>query len=126
MQKWRPVKRNLLLTAVLSISAIALTACSGSVYGYESDITSVNETSWHLWRGAWLAAGVVGIFTAILILWPVFRHRRKEGDPEYPKQTQYNIPVEIAYTVIPFIIVRCSSTSRRAMNQQSRQKNQAR
>ena len=100
MQKWRPVKRNLLLTAVLSISAIALTACSGSVYGYESDITSVNETSWHLWRGAWLAAGVVGIFTAILILWPVFRHRRKEGDPEYPKQTQYNIPVEIAYTVI--------------------------
>ena len=105
MQKWRPVKRNLLLTAVLSISAIAMTACNGSVYGYESDISSVNETSWHLWRGAWLAAGVVGIFTAILILWPVFRHRRKDGDPEYPKQTQYNIPVEIAYTVIPFIIV---------------------
>ena len=105
MQKWRPVKRNLLLSGVLSITAIALSACSGSVYGYESDITSVNQTSWHLWRGAWLAAGVVGIFTAILILWPVFRHRRKEGDPEYPKQTQYNIPVEVAYTVIPFIIV---------------------
>lgn len=104
MQKWRPIKRGLLLGAVLSITTIALTAC-GSVYGYESDISSVNETSWHLWRGAWLAAGVVGIFTAVLILWPVFRHRRKDGDPQYPKQTQYNIPVEVAYTVIPFIIV---------------------
>mgnify|MGYP003339820129 FL=1 len=104
MQKWRPIKRGLLLGAVLSITTIALTAC-GSVYGYESDISSVNETSWHLWRGAWLAAGVVGILTAVLILWPVFRHRRKDGDPQYPKQTQYNIPVEVAYTVIPFIIV---------------------
>ena len=104
MQKWRPIKRGLFLGAVLSITTIALTAC-GSVYGYESDISSVNETSWHLWRGAWLAAGVVGIFTAVLILWPVFRHRRKDGDPQYPKQTQYNIPVEVAYTVIPFIIV---------------------
>ena len=104
MQKWRPIKRGFLLGAVLSITTIALTAC-GSVYGYESDISSVNETSWHLWRGAWLAAGVVGIFTAVLILWPVFRHRRKDGDPQYPKQTQYNIPVEVAYTVIPFIIV---------------------
>lgn len=92
--------------ALISISALALTGCkNGSVYGFEPDITSVNETSWHLWRGAWLAAAVVGIFTAILILWPLFRHRRKEGDPQYPKQTQYNVPVEVAYTVIPFIIV---------------------
>lgn len=87
-------------------AALTLTGCgNGSVYGYEPDISSVNEVSWHLWRGFWLAAAVVGIFTAILILWPVFRHRRKEGDPEYPKQTQYNIPVEVAYTIIPFIIV---------------------
>ena len=87
-------------------AALTLTGCgNGSVYGYEPDISSVNEVSWHLWRGAWLAAAVVGIFTAVLILWPVLRHRRKEGDPQYPKQTQYNIPIEIVYTVIPFIIV---------------------
>ena len=89
-----------------AFAALTLSGCgNGSVYGYEPDISSVNEVSWHLWRGFWLAAAVVGIFTAILILWPVFRHRRKEGDPEYPKQTQYNIPVEVAYTIIPFIIV---------------------
>ena len=101
----KAVKRSL-LGAFLALSALALTGCeNGSVYGYEKDLSSVNEVSWHLWRGAWLAAAVVGIFTAVLILWPVLRHRRKEGDPQYPKQTQYNVPVEVAYTIIPFIIV---------------------
>ncbi len=71
--------------------------------GFEKNLSSVNDTSLSLWQGAWIAAGVVGVFTAILILWPVFRHRRK-GD-EVPKQTQYNIPTEVAYTLIPFIIV---------------------
>ena len=98
--------RKASLVARLALGSLLLTGCkNGSVYGYESDLSSVNEVSWHLWRGAWLAAAVVGIFTAALILWPVLRHRRKEGDPQYPKQTQYNIPVEVAYTIIPFIIV---------------------
>ena len=38
-----------------------------------------------------------------MILWPAFRHRRKGN--EFPRQTQYNVPTEIAYTLIPFIIV---------------------
>ena len=98
--------RKASLAALAALGSLLLTGCkNGSVYGYESDLSSVNEVSWHLWRGAWLAAAVVGIFTAALILWPVLRHRRKEGDPQYPKQTQYNIPVEVAYTIIPFIIV---------------------
>jgi cytochrome c oxidase subunit 2 len=98
--------KKALLASMLALGALVLTGCkNGSVYGYESDLSSVNEVSWHLWRGAWLAAGVVGIFTAILIVWPVIRHRRKEGDPQYPKQTQYNVPVEVIYTVVPFIII---------------------
>lgn len=98
--------KKALLASMLALGALVLTGCkNGSVYGYESDLSSVNEVSWHLWRGAWLAAGVVGIFTALLIVWPVIRHRRKEGDPQYPKQTQYNVPVEVIYTVVPFIII---------------------
>lgn len=101
---FRPKKA--LLASMLALGALVLTSCkNGSVYGYESDLSSVNEVSWHLWRGAWLTAGVVGIFTAILILWPIIRHRRKDGDPQYPKQTQYNVPVEVIYTVVPFIII---------------------
>jgi cytochrome c oxidase subunit 2 len=59
-----------------------------------------------LWQGAWITAGVVGVFTLILILWPVVFHRRKKGDTtSYGKQTRYNLPAEVAYTVIPFLIV---------------------
>ena len=98
--------RNALLAGILALGALVLTGCKdGSVYGYESDLSSVNEVSWHLWRGAWLTAAVVGILTAALILWPIIRHRRKDGDPQYPKQTQYNIPVEVVYTVVPFVII---------------------
>lgn len=71
--------------------------------GFEKGLSSVNDTSLPLWQWAWITAAIVGIFTAILIMWPVFFHRKKNAD--FPKQTQYNIPVEVAYTLIPFIIV---------------------
>ncbi|MDA2963359.1 MAG: cytochrome c oxidase subunit II [Actinomycetota bacterium] len=83
-----------------------LTGCSKvSELGFPQGVSSVNEESLPLWQGAWIAAGVVGVITLILILWPAIFHRPKVGAPEFPKQTQYNIPIEIIYTVIPFIIV---------------------
>jgi cytochrome c oxidase subunit 2 len=106
---FKPTKKSLvrtLLTAVSLGSISFLTSCSTediSGMGFPKGVSSVNDTTIPLWQGAWIAAGVVGVFTAILIMWPVFRHRRK-GD-EVPKQTQYNVPVEVAYTIIPFIIV---------------------
>ncbi len=72
--------------------------------GFRGNVSSVNESSFTLWQGAWLAAAIVGAITLILILWPPLFHRKKEGQP-FPRQTQYNVPAEIAYTVIPFIIV---------------------
>ena len=90
----------------LIILAALLSGCSSSELtgvGFEGDVTSVNRHAFGLWQGAWLAAAIVGAFTLILILWPAVFHRKKSED--FPKQTQYNIPVEIAYTVIPFIIV---------------------
>jgi cytochrome c oxidase subunit 2 len=83
-----------------------LTGCSKvSGLGFEEGISSVNDISLSLWQGAWIAAGVVGVFTFILIIWPAIFHRAKAGKGEFPKQTQYNISVEILYTLIPFIIV---------------------
>jgi cytochrome c oxidase subunit 2 len=38
-------------------------------------------------------------------VWPAIFHRAPKNGPEFPKQTQYNVPIEIAYTIIPFIIV---------------------
>jgi len=76
--------------------AFLLTGCSKvSGLGFEEGLSSVNDQSLSLWQGAWIAAGVVGVFTLILILWPAFFHRLKKDSPEFPKQTQYNIPVEV-------------------------------
>ena len=77
---------------LLLIPALLLTGCSQSMdWGFPEGVSSVNDASLSLWQGAWIAAGVVGVFTL--------------DGPEFPKQTQYNVPVEIAYTLIPFIIV---------------------
>ena len=98
----RPFLRALLLAPV----ALLLTGCAEvSGLGFEEGVTSVNDISLSLWQGAWIAGGVVGVFTLILILWPAVFHRAKAGKGEFPKQTQYNVPVEVAYTIIPFVIV---------------------
>jgi cytochrome c oxidase subunit II len=98
------------VAALLIPISLALSGCSFdskniSGMGFPKDLTSVNEISISLWQGAWIAAGVVGLITLVLILWPAVFHRAKVGQSEFPKQTQYNIPVEILYTIIPFIIV---------------------
>ena len=96
----------MLRALLLAPLAVVLTGCAQvSGLGFEEGITSVNDISLSLWQGSWIAAGVVGVFTLILILWPAVFHRAKASKGEFPKQTQYNVPVEVAYTVIPFIIV---------------------
>jgi cytochrome c oxidase subunit 2 len=92
--------------AILLPAAFVLTGCAtDGDSGFSGDASSINEISHSLWTYSWLAAAVVGVFTAILIIWPAIFHRAPKNGPEFPKQTQYNVPVEIAYTVIPFIIV---------------------
>ena len=98
--------RRVSVLALVATSTF-LTGCSNAEFtglGHSGNVTSVNESSFGLWQGAWLAAAIVGAFTLILILWPAIFHRKKE-DASFPRQFQYNIPAEIAYTVIPFIIV---------------------
>ncbi len=98
----RPMLRALLLAPL----ALVLTGCAQvSGLGFEEGLSSVNDISLSLWQGSWIAAAVVGIFTLVLILWPAVFHRAKASKGEFPKQTQYNVPVEVAYTIIPFIIV---------------------
>jgi len=92
--------------AILAPAAFLLTGCATDAdSGFSGDASSVNEISHSLWTLSWLAAAVVGVVTAVLILWPAVFHRAPKNGPEFPKQTQYNVPVEIAYTIIPFIIV---------------------
>ncbi len=102
IRKSRTVRLGLLIVPLL----LTLTGCSQvSGLGFPEGVSSINDISLSLWQGAWIAGGVVGVITLILILWPAVFHRAHASKGEFPKQTQYNIPVEIVYTVIPFIII---------------------
>ncbi|HSE09957.1 MAG TPA: cytochrome c oxidase subunit II [Nocardioidaceae bacterium] len=57
-----------------------------------------------LWRWSWLAAILVGILVWGLILYAVFKYRRRSDD-EVPVQTRYNLPIEILYTIAPVVMV---------------------
>jgi cytochrome c oxidase subunit 2 len=69
----------------------------------EEGITQQAHQMYDIWIGSVVAALAVGVFVWGLIFWCVVRYR-KRGD-EIPPQTRYNMPLEILYTVIPFLIV---------------------
>jgi cytochrome c oxidase subunit 2 len=103
-------RRQFGAAALVAPALLLLTGCSFDLknvsgMGYPKGVSSVNDISLSLWQGAWITAAVVGVITLILILWPAVFHRAKASKGEFPKQTQYNVPVEILYTVIPLIIV---------------------
>src|SRR5918911_902278 len=58
---------------------------------------------YELWIGSVIAALVVGAFVWGLIFWCVVRYR-KRGD-QLPPQTRYNLPIELLYTIVPFLII---------------------
>ena len=100
------IGRKILATASIGGLIALLSGCSSENlpgFGFKKDVSSVNQISISLWQFVALSIIVVGVFTFVLIMWPVFFHRKKSE--EFPKQTQYNVPVEVAYTVIPFLIV---------------------
>ena len=47
---------------------------------------------------------VIGVIVWALIGWAVFRYRRRSDD-EVPRQIKYNLPMEIMYTLVPFLII---------------------
>lgn len=59
-----------------------------------------------LWNGSWIAALAVGVVVWALIGYAAIRFRRKQrGGSDAPRQTRYNLPMEILYTALPLLIV---------------------
>jgi len=89
------------------LGALTLSGCdvqgSWLSWGWPEGITDEAERMHSLWIGSTIAALVVGIAVWALIAYAAIRYR-KRGD-EVPRQTAYNLPLEIVYTIIPFIII---------------------
>lgn len=56
-----------------------------------------------LWKGSVLAGLAVAALIWALVAWSILRYRRRNDD--LPSQTPENIPLEIAYTVAPLVVV---------------------
>jgi cytochrome c oxidase subunit 2 len=96
------------LAALGLLGVLTLTGCDMPNnefwrFGWPEGITDQAHDMRELWTGSVVAALIVGIGVWGLILWSVVRHR-KRGD-ELPKQTAYNLPLEIVYTILPFLII---------------------
>jgi len=85
---------------------LALTGCTNDSFtrlGFPDPITTQGKITLSLWQGSWIAGLLVGAVVWGLILWAVVFHR-KRGD-KLPPQVRYNMPIEILYTIVPFILI---------------------
>jgi cytochrome c oxidase subunit II len=71
----------------------------------EGGITDRSGRMYDMWVGSVIAALVVGLLVWGLIFWCVVRYRKRPGDQELPVQTRFNLPVEVLYTIVPFLII---------------------
>ena len=106
-QRRRPRDRRYWGRAGLVVGLLFfLTGCSTKripSFGFPEPITVQGHRVMALWKGSSLAALAVGVLVWGLILVCVVAFR-KRGDG-LPPQVHYNIPIEILYTVLPFVMI---------------------
>jgi len=99
--------RRWLPRAALFLALATLTAgCNSTTFenlGLRHPLTTQADLVVHLWQGAWFAAIGVGLIVWGGILWAVIFYRKRSDT--IPHQVRYNLPIEILYTVVPFIMV---------------------
>ena len=94
------------ITVALVLTVFGLTGCANNQFtrlGFPNPITEQGKTVLTLWQGSWIAGLAVGALVWGLILWAVIFHR-KRGD-KLPPQARYNMPIEIMYTAVPFVLI---------------------
>ncbi|MGW4243833.1 aa3-type cytochrome oxidase subunit II [Nocardia sp. NPDC004722] len=97
------------LAVSLGMTAMLVSGCSIDNpwlrFGWPSGITPQATKMRELWTWSVLAALAMGVLVWGLTFWTVAFHRKKPNSPEFPRQTGYNVPLELSYTAIPFVII---------------------
>jgi cytochrome c oxidase subunit II len=100
----QPRRRGRLRTLlILPLAALALAGCTVPRFGAVPGATTSSRSVFHLWQGFSIGAVVIGALVIVLIAWSVLFHRRRSD--AIPRQTQYHIPLELTYTIVPILIV---------------------
>ena len=99
--------RSLALAAGAVGSLVLLSGCTANeafFFDMPEPASAEAPVILNLWNGSWIAAWAVGIVTWGLMLWASVAYRRRHAN-EVPKQTKYNLPIEILYTVVPLVMI---------------------
>ncbi len=98
--------RALGMTVAVAVGLLCLTGCANDTFtrlGFPDPITEQGKTVLTLWQGSWIAGLAVAAVVWGLILWAVIFHRKRGN--ELPQQVRYNMPIEIMYTAVPFVLI---------------------
>jgi cytochrome c oxidase subunit II len=101
------VRRGLLTVAALGL--LVLAGCSAETVselkrlGLPEAASNRAPFTYDLWIGTWIAAGIVCVFMWVIILYAAVHFKTKHN--EMPRQNRYNLPMEIFYTIAPFIVI---------------------
>jgi cytochrome c oxidase subunit 2 len=83
--------------------ALTLTGCQLPAFGAYRGATAQAQDSFKLWQLFFIIGAIVFLLVFFLIIWSVFRYRRKSD--VIPPQTQYHTVLEIVYTAVPILLV---------------------
>lgn len=95
--------RRALRIAILPVAGLVLSGCTIPSFGAHPGQSTSSKQVFHLWQGFSIAGVIIGGLTLALMIWAIFRYRRR-GDA-IPPQTQYHLPLEVIYTVVPILVV---------------------
>jgi cytochrome c oxidase subunit 2 len=97
------------LLAMSLFALLFLTGCSQELVaqikrlGFPPPASDRSPHILNLWIGTWIAALAVGFIMWGLILWAANRYKTRHA--KMPRQNRYNLPMEIFYTIAPFIVI---------------------
>ena len=107
MSRSAQLRRSLLALSMAGL--VFLAGCSASTskelsrLGLPEPASDRTPFIHDLWIGTWITAGIIGVGVWGLIGWVVVKYKTNHND--MPRQTRYNLPMEIFYTLAPFIVI---------------------
>lgn len=96
------------ITATFLLAGCTTAELNGYLPGFTDDgvqATDRTEMVSGLWVNSWIVLLVVGVITWGLTLFAMVAYRRRKGQTGLPVQLRYNMPIEIFYTLVPFVLV---------------------
>lgn len=101
-RRW--VRRGAAVVGVLLLSVVSACSGQGARLGLPEAASEQAPYIGNLWMGAWIAAFAIGVLVWALIGWAAIRYRNR-GEATAPRQTKYHLPLEVLYTLVPFLII---------------------